>query len=390
MKQLAACAVARGPRRGPKLAKLACEIGRVLIDEVGPECMQMIEQSDGRVKLIANAPLELLPIRDLPMQLRYTVSRVPVTPANVFLSHTIGDPGVYISPSDLSDVLIVRSFDEDDPIKHALEKASKAYLDAASRKLNIRLVDVASPDEFAQAVNSFTGKILVFDGHGTHREKDETGLLEVGGELIDPTSLAGEIERMPPIVILSACSTHPLDWSETSSAGAFLTMGAMSVLGTVTPILARDAAVFVGRLLLRLAEFVPLIAASGQRWNDVISGLLRMSYVTDLIRAFEAEKLISADDHRQIQFEANTLINSGNDEWFERALTALSNASGWSVGQVRSFWLDNAYFTSAMRYVHLGGPERIVIVGDDGEDDAWKREPSNVRGLEERPGSTPS
>jgi hypothetical protein len=38
----------------------------------------------------------------------------------------------------------------------------------------------------------------------------------------------------------------------------------------------------------------------------------------------------------------------------------------------------------------LGGPERIVIVGDDGEDDAWKREPSTVRGLEERPGSTPS
>lgn len=78
MKQLAACAVARGPRRGPKLAKLAREIGRVLVDEVGPECMRMIEQSDGRAKLIANAPLELLPIRDLPMQLRYTVSRVPV------------------------------------------------------------------------------------------------------------------------------------------------------------------------------------------------------------------------------------------------------------------------------------------------------------------------
>src|SRR5262249_42114634 len=94
MKQLAACAIAAAPRRGPKLAKLAREIGRVLVDEVGPECMELIEQSGGRVKLIANAPLELLPIRDLPMQLRYTVSRVPITPANVFLSHTVGDPGV--------------------------------------------------------------------------------------------------------------------------------------------------------------------------------------------------------------------------------------------------------------------------------------------------------
>lgn len=135
---------------------------------------------------------------------------------------------------------------------------------------------------------------------------------------MDPSTLKGKIARMPPIVILSACSTHPLDWSETSSAGAFLTMGAMSVLGTVTPIHARDAAVFVGRLLLRLAEFVPVIAGSGQRWSDVISGLLRMSYVTDLIRVFESEKVISADDHRKIQFEANTLINSESDEWFEK------------------------------------------------------------------------
>src|SRR5262245_26059394 len=136
MRQLATCAVARGPRRGPKLAKLAREIGRVLVDEVGRDCMRMIEQSDGRVKLIANAPLELLPIGDLPMQLRYTVSRVPITPAYVFLSHTVGNPGVHLSPPDLSDVLIVRSFELDDPIKHALEKASAMFLNAASKKLH--------------------------------------------------------------------------------------------------------------------------------------------------------------------------------------------------------------------------------------------------------------
>jgi hypothetical protein len=145
-------------------------------------------------------------------------------------------------------------------------------------------------------------------------------------------------------------------------------MGAMSVLGTVTPISAQDAAVFVGRLLLRLAALVPVIAGSGQRWSDVISGLLRMSYVTDLIRVFESETVISADHHRKIQFEANTLINAESDEWFEETLAALALASGWSAEQVRSYWLENAYFTSAMRYVHLGSPERIVIVRDD-----WRR-----------------
>ena len=109
-----------------------------------------------------------------------------------------------------------------------------------------------------------------------------------------------------------------------------------------------------------------------------------MSYVTDLIRVFESEKVISADDHRKIQFEANTLINAESDEWFETTLAALALASGWSAEQVRSYWLENAYFTSAMRYVHLGSPERIVIVRDDGEDDTWKLEPSSVGGLEGR------
>lgn len=344
--------------------------------------MQLLEQSEGRAKLVANAPLELLPIRDLPMQLRYSVSRVPITPASVLLSHTIGDPGGYLSPSDLLDVLIVRTFEEKDPIRQALEKASTTFLEIARKKLNVRLVDVESVAEFADVVNSFNGKIIVFDGHGVHAEKEGIGFLEIGGKLTDPRELAGKVGRMPPIVILSACTTHPLDWSETSSAGAFLMMGAMSVLGTVTPINAADAAVFVGRLLLRLAEYVPLIAGSGHRWSDVVTGLLRMSYVTDLNRAFESEKAISADDHRKIQFEANTLINSGSAEWFERTLEMLSHASGLPPERVREFWLDNAYFTSAMRYVQLGSPERIVVVADDGEDDVWKREPSSVRGLE--------
>lgn len=71
---------------------------------------------------------------------------------------------------------------------------------------------------------------------------------------------------------------------------------------------------------LRLADYVPVVAGSGQRWNDVITGLLRMSYVTDLIRAFEAEGLLSTENHRSIQFEANTAINSNSPDWFERSL----------------------------------------------------------------------
>ena len=80
-------------------------------------------------------------------------------------------------------------------------------------------------------------------------------------------------------------------------------------------------------------------------------------------------------DYRKIQFEANTAINSDSADWFEGSLTAISGASGLELGAVEAFWLQNAYFTSSLRYVHLGSPERILIVSDDGEDETWHREP---------------
>ena len=150
LRQLAECAVGRAPRKGPKLAKVAHRVGDFLAMEIGQDCMRLIEQSSGRLKLVANAPLELLPIRKLPLQLRCSVSRVPVTPGKVFLSHLIGDPGEFLSPSDLKDILIVRGFETADAIRNALVKASATYLDVASESLNLRVVDVKSLDEFCR------------------------------------------------------------------------------------------------------------------------------------------------------------------------------------------------------------------------------------------------
>jgi hypothetical protein len=368
LKQIAACATGASPRRSAKLSKVAHEIGKVLVQEIGEECMKLIEQSRERVKLLSNVPLELVPIQGLPLQLRFTTSRVPVTPGSVFLSHAIAGPDLYLAPSDLRSVLILRSFEDNDPIKHVLAVASERFLTAASEKLDVRVVDVRSSSEFVDAVNSFSGKILIYDGHGAHDERGGIGCLRLGSHDVHPLELAGKIRNMPPIVILSACSTHPLHWSEGSSATAFLMLGAVSILATFTPISARDAAVFTGRLLLRLADFVPMLAGTGHRWSDVITGLLRMAYTTDLIRSYAAVGKLSDEDHRAIQMEANVAINSGKTDWFENVLGAIANRSGMPLSDVREFWQHNAYFTSTLQYVHLGSPERIVLVEDDAED----------------------
>jgi hypothetical protein len=139
-------------------------------------------------------------------------------------------------------------------------------------------------------------------------------------------------------------------------------MGAVAVLATIVPVSALDAAMFTGRLLLRLADYVPLIAQTGQRWSDVITGLLRMVYVTALLRSLMSRKLLSDDQYVEIHPKSNTAINSGNSTWFEEVLENISRATGLSIEEVQVFWKNNAYFTNALQYIHKGSPDRIVIV----------------------------
>jgi len=238
MKQIVACAAANGPRRVSKLSKLVRALGAKLAEEIGTDCMRMIEAAGEGIKLVSNAPLEYLPIDGLPLQLRRTVSRLPNTPGALFLNNLTGAPNIYLSPSELKSVLIVRSFDDGDPIKYSLSMGSDIIMDSATHTLDLRMVDVRSTEEFVAALNSYTGKILVFDGHGTHDNQDKIGYLKIGKDFVTPFELMGRIRKMPPIVILSACSTSsrlvrwddrrgvPNTWSYVSSCNYHTHFGA--------------------------------------------------------------------------------------------------------------------------------------------------------------------
>lgn len=364
MKQIAACSAANGPRRLSKLSKLLQALGAKLEKEIGEHCMKLIRETGEGIKLISNAPLEFLPIRGLPLQLRRTVTRLPVTPGDVLVSHLIGLPTLYLSPADLKSVLILRAFENEDPIRNVLVSVSRKFVESAAKKLDVKIVDIQSPAECVDALNSFSGNIVIFDCHGSHDPQKGVGSLQIASHSVHPLELVGKIRRMPPIVILSACDTHPLEWSDGSTASAFLLLGAVAVLATVVPVTALDAAMFTGRLLLRLADYVPLIAQTGQRWSDVITGLLRMVYVTALLRALMSRRSITEDQFSRIHYKSNEEINSGNSNWFEKALDNIAEESGLSHEEVQAFWRDNAYFTNALQYLHIGSPERIVIIDD--------------------------
>ncbi len=247
------------------------------------------------VKIASDLPLEWLPVNGIPLQLQHECSRIPLTPASLaFGAATDTDP-ILLAPQDLTKVLIVRSYDHDDPIRETLEVEIRRGLHQRGKlDIEIQIRDVASPAELVEAINSHDGAIVVFDCHGQFSSDSFVASIVVGGEPVRLWEIRKQIRRMPPIVLMSCCDTLPVDGSHASAADGMLLFGAKTVVATLLPIDATRAAVFVARLLWRLAEFVPI--ALGMRrsltWREIMSGLIKMAHVTEILLWFVEHRIV--------------------------------------------------------------------------------------------------
>uniref|UniRef100_UPI0037BFF089 CHAT domain-containing protein n=1 Tax=Devosia sp. TaxID=1871048 RepID=UPI0037BFF089 len=227
------------------------------------EFKTLLRRSKSGVRIVSDAHLEWLDLDGLPLMLRKTCSRLPVTPGNLFVSEAGALPLIHLTPGDLRKVLVVSALKPNDPIAGIFEQAFEVFGRRWQGKLDITKVTVASEKELVDAVNAFDGHILVFDGHGGH-DPDQPGKLYLQDVGIDVWELKDKLRRVPPIIILSACDTHAADRNHATTANGFISLGARSVLGSVFPIDARSAAIFTARFLYRVADYLePAIALFG-------------------------------------------------------------------------------------------------------------------------------
>jgi hypothetical protein len=366
LSDMAFCARGAGPHRRFKLAKLFRKVQQTLGNETDGRYLQILESQTAAspgVKLVSDLPLEWIPVRGLPLALRLNCSRVPLSPGNAFLGEMLPHPSIELGLSAFEDILIVRSFSSTDPIRTFIEDALAANVPAEGRQPEVRIVDVASPRDFVREVNGFGGALMVFDGHGARDPHNHTGQIIVGGEPMDIWAYRSEL-HLPPIVVLAACDTLPIDGSHGSTGMAMLAAGARSVLGTVLPISAHRSAVFVARLIFRIAEFLPLVVGQGTRvpnWRDFLSGLLRMSHVTDVLADLSGMSGLSRGDWTRVQLAANMSINRGDPRWDEAVEEELEVlARGGAIRSASRPRLDA--FTDAVSYAQLGDPEWLHLV----------------------------
>jgi len=222
---------------------------------------------------------------------------------------------------------------------------------------------VETRKEFVEAINSFTGAIMIYDGHGA-KGYNEYGFLPVGMDEVNLWEMRGMI-NLPPIVLLSACDTHPLDASHASTANGFLSAGANTVLATLLPIDGIDSAIFMARLIRRIEYYMPSIINYSNmplRWIKVISGLQRMVYVTDLFRSLLIVNNIPMDSDifTNTIIQTNIIINSGYSDWYERSLKIIAEQLSKDIDEIKSF-VKREFFPDCLKYIQMGNPEMILI-----------------------------
>ena len=328
---------------------------------------EFIEEAGDGIRLITDAHLEWMNLRGLPLCVQKDVARIPVTPGNLFVDQVSPKRYLHLAASDFEEVLILSALQSDDPIAKLFDAAIGVFAPQFKDRIRVRNERIRNRKDLVNALNSFSGPMVIFDGHGGH-EKNEAAQLQLLDEKVDIWQLRDANLRIPPIVVLSACDTHAADRNHATTANGFLSLGARTVLGSVFPIDARDAASFVARLLYRIAEFVPAAHGLFNRsltWLEIMGGMIQMQLLTDFCRRLEQKNIIDSEGYRKIHLAGNMSINSGEEWPFEKVISDLVE---YGVDEKRaSHELRSAVANStAISYIQMGRPETIIVHPNEG------------------------
>jgi hypothetical protein len=367
LKHLAECSRRPGPRKREKRLGLFKKIQTALNKGIDPAIRSRIDLLGARaqgVKLVSDLPLEWLHCNGLPLMLRHECSRIPLTPVSAsFCIATDLDP-VLISPAELADVLVIRSFSVGDPIRAVLEKGIDGFAQLTVRRpVSVRYVDVQTEPQLVDAINAHSGAMIIFDCHGQFDSDNYVASLVIGGEPVYLWTLRKKITRMPPIVVLSACDTAPIDGSHASAGASMLLLGAKTVLASFLPVDAIHAAVLIGRLIYRIAEFAPIALAYQPTvtWREIVAGMLKMSHLTESLMAIHREGHIDRDQYNKLHIDGNMDINRKRADWFDNLVTGLASVTGWNKSKALRILQTSAGLTDAMLYTQLGHPELVFL-----------------------------
>lgn len=333
-----------------------------MTSEIGNDLLSYISENSNSITLCTDSLVEWVSFDKIPLMFTHEISKVHTTPGNQLLKISTNFSRIHFNKSELLKVTVIRSFNENDPIKYMLEKSLNYYINI-DKEINLNIIDVTSKAQLIECLKTVNTPILIFDCHGNHGGAEEHGWLQIGGDKVDTWELPTR-GFAPPIIILSACLTSAIGGSHASVASGLLDLGAIAVLGTLLPVDAEKSAVFVGRIMLRLTGYLKALDQIGVdyiTWRQFISNFFRMSFCTDILTELKNNyKIINEAQYKEIHINANLHINLGSTDWYEKITNDISKVTNITNEEVLEV-ISDIGFLETMNYSQIGRPENIII-----------------------------
>lgn len=347
-----------------KLNRKFREYSEYIKEAVGLDLLKLSFNKHKNVLAICDFPIEWVSLNETPLMFTHEISRISPTPGNLFQFQLLSNDMININYRELFSILVISSFSHHDPIRDTLKNTLDSIDIKDFKKINF--VRVNTKEQLIDALNSFNGYITIFDCHGGHGGANSSGWITIGNENIDIWDLYDDC-KFSPIIILSACSTHAIDGSHASVANGFINGGALAILGSYVPIEAQHTSNFVGNLVKYIYNYLPYILASGGSitWRKFISNLLKVSYVSDIIRDMKLKNEISIKLLDRVFLSVQDRINHGDPKWHSVLITKLSHILELNISHTKALLSHDYQYTPTMLYVQLGSPEKIRLHNED-------------------------
>lgn len=327
---------------------------------IGKDLLTYINSEASNLKLCTDIPLEWITLDCVPIMISHKISKIPVTPGNLFLNQSSFNIDVLTSATELRKILIIRSFSPHDPIKPELENTIKS---SVSNIEYIEVVDVSSSAELVDAINNFSGHIVIFDCHGNHGGRSSNGWLQIGKEQVDVWSLP---ITSPLIVILSACMTSSIAGSHASVTNGFIQKGSYSVLGTYLPVDAYKSASLVSNLITNIFKTLSTLKQFGvveTTWQNILYMAICESYMVEvfneLLKKFGD---VDSESLKKVLELARTKIYSLEQTWHISYFKELSQLFSIELDCLHEFIHDDLVIVESMYYSQFGKAENIRVI----------------------------
>ncbi len=253
------------------------DMGEYICENLGNDKMMAMVRSS-YIEVFSDFPIGLavMPGATSPLCCFKQISYRPLTPISRSLAIEFSIKNqLYIGKGSKIKLIIAECLEKCDKIRPNSDVAMSSIQSLQEDYENLSIVykEISSVDDFKHFLkDNEDAQFLLISTHGSYdRANNFTGLV-MGKHLWLPTE---DDLRVPPIVLLSACSTSSRGIGAVTVSDLFLRLGARVILGTLIPVNVNRNAFLVSRFLVNIFEAgkgnMPFKNLS-EVWTHVVAG----------------------------------------------------------------------------------------------------------------------